>query len=153
MLTHEIASEELLQRTIDKYWESVLPVWIRIRGNLRTIATSHFDISIEQFHILRHIRKGAHSVSELAEVKQISRPAISQAVDLLVEKGLITRQHTVKDRRYVRLELTQNGEAMLNTIFQINREWMMARLSALSAEEAEAVLQSMDVMKRVFLDE
>lgn len=153
MITYDPASEELLQKTIDKYWETFPPVWNRIRGNLRALATSDFDISVEQFHILRHIRKGAHSVSELAEAKQISRPAISQTVDLLVEKGFITRLHTDKDRRYVRLELTQDGEDLINTIFKKNRAWMIEKMASLTAEEADCVITSMDVMKRIFIDE
>lgn len=153
MTVSDPVSEIVVQQTIDKFWESVPPVWSRIRINLRTIAAEHFDISVEQFHILRHIRKGAHSVSELADVKQISRSAISQAVDLLVEKGLISRQQTAEDRRCVRLELTQAGNDLLNTIFQQNREWMTEKLAGLSETEMNTVIASMDILKRTFIDE
>ena len=71
--------------------------------------------------------KGFTSVSELAAIRQISRPAISQAVDVLVEKGLISRQQEAEDRRFVHLLLTPNGEALLNKIFQENRAWMMEK--------------------------
>ncbi len=72
---------------------------------------------MEQFHILRHIRRGLGSVSELAEVKQISRSAISQAVDLLVERGLICRLQNAQDRRNIPLELTEAGNSLLDTIW------------------------------------
>ena len=94
-------TEELRQKAIDRFWETIPPVWNQVRNNLRSIAAEKFEISVEQFHILRHIRKGITSVSELADVKQISRPAISQAVDVLVEKGLISRQQDADDRRFV----------------------------------------------------
>lgn len=153
MTSDDPVSDALLQQMIDKFWESVPPVWGRIRGNLRGIAMTNFGISVEQFYILRHIRKGVQSVSELAEARQISRPAISQAVDILVEKGLITRQRMAQDRRYVRLELTDSGNEMLNTIFQKNREWMTGKMVGLDEEEIGLVITSMDILKRTFIDE
>ena len=153
MTSDDPVSDALLQQMIDKFWESVPPVWGRIRGNLRGIAMTNFGISVEQFYILRHIRKGVQSVSELAEARQISRPAISQAVDILVEKGLITRQRMTQDRRCVRLELTDSGNEMLNTIFQKNREWMTGKMVGLDEEEIGLVITSMDILKRTFIDE
>ncbi|HET8705321.1 MAG TPA: MarR family transcriptional regulator [Pseudomonadales bacterium] len=147
------ASDALLQQTVDKFWESIPPVWNRVRINLRTIATDNFGISVEQFHILRHIRKGFQSVSELAEVRQISRSAVSQAVDSLVEKGLVTRQQSTQDRRYVRLELTQSGNDLLNMIFQKNHAWMAEKLAGLNDAEVNTVIDSMEVLKRTFIDE
>ncbi len=148
-----IVSEETLQETIDRVWESFPPTWNRIRSNIRSIATENFDITVEQFHILRHVRKGIGSVSELADAKQISRSAISQAVDTLVEKGLLTRHQSTEDRRYVRLELTPNGSEMLNTIFMKNREWMKAKMASLSAEEMDTIVFAMETLKKSFLDE
>jgi DNA-binding MarR family transcriptional regulator len=58
-----------------------------------------FGITMEQFHILRHIRRGYRSVKDLAEKKQINRSAVSQAIDALVSKGLVTRIQESGDRR------------------------------------------------------
>lgn len=152
MVTIDPTKEEVLQRAIDRFWETFPPVWNRVRGNLRSIATENFDISVEQFHILRHIRKGICSVSELAAVKQISRPAISQAVDLLVDKGLITRQQSAEDRRFVQLALTESGDDLLNTIFQKNREWMTEKMASLNAKELDDITRAMEIIKIMFDD-
>ena len=53
---------------------------------------------------------------QLATAKNISRPAISQAVDVLVNKGLLTRMQSTKDRRYVDLALTDAGDNLLDTV-------------------------------------
>jgi DNA-binding MarR family transcriptional regulator len=153
MEMNNLPSDEALQRTIERFWETIPPVWDRIRNNVRTIVANNFEISVEQFHILRYIRKGSGSVSELADAKHISRPAISQAVDILVEKGLITRQQNVEDRRYVQLELTQSGNKLLNAIFNENRAWMKEKLAPLSLEELNSILLSMEVLKKVFEQE
>jgi DNA-binding MarR family transcriptional regulator len=143
-------TDRLLEETIDRFWETIPPVWNQIRGRIRCTAPEKFGISVEQFHILRHIRKGMKSVSELAVEKQISRSAISQAVDLLVDKGLITRKQSIEDRRYVQLELTQNGDELLNSIFQNNREWMVDKMADLTAEEMRCIITSFEILKKTF---
>ncbi len=148
----EATSQDILQRTIDHFWETIPPVWNRVRSHVRSIATENYDISVEQFHILRHVRKGMASVSELATIRQISRPAVSQAVNLLVEKGLLTRQHSADDRRYVELKLTQSGNEMLNGIFDGNRAWMTEKLSGLSPNEIACLNNAMIVLGTIFND-
>lgn len=145
-----IKTEDALLLTIDRFWESIPPVWNQIRGHLRSIAQEKFEISVEQFHVLRHIRRGIRSVSDLATVKQISRSAISQSVDGLVEKGLISRRPHANDRRFVELELTPSGDAMLNAIFDENRAWMIEKMSALTPEELAQMQQAFHLLKDAF---
>jgi len=150
MVNIDMTSDRILHQAIDRFWETFPSVWDTIRGNIRTIAAENFEITVEQFHILRHIRKGRGSVSELAIVKQISRSAISQAVDVLVDKGLIVRQTKAEDRRYVTLELTKNGNDLLNAIFEKNRIWMIEKMASMSQEELNNVIQSMELLKKTF---
>ncbi len=143
---------ELLQQTIDRFWESVPPTWNRIRTNVRGIASERFGVTVEQFHILRHIRKGVASVSELAEAKGTSRPAISQAVDVLAGKGLVSRRQDAADRRIVRLELTEEGSGLLSAIFRENRAWMAEKLSVLTPEQMTQIIAALDALKSAFDD-
>ncbi len=142
-----------VQQAIDRIWETVPPTWHCVREQLRGTAVEQFGITVEQFHILRHVRKGAASVSELAEVKQISPSAISQAVDLLVEKGLLARAQDQNDRRRVRLTLTEHGAELLGSIFQQNRAWMMEKLAALSADDLVTLERGLALLKASFVEE
>jgi DNA-binding MarR family transcriptional regulator len=150
MIPINIQDEELLQQTLDRFWETFPPMWNAIRSHLRTIVTENFEITVEQFHILRHIRKGTGSVSELATAQHISRPAISQAVDALVNKGLITRHQDTEDRRFVNLGLTPDGNTLLDAIFAKNRYWMAEKLAILTSEEVGTTLQALESLKRAF---
>ncbi|MCC6148359.1 MAG: MarR family transcriptional regulator [Anaerolineaceae bacterium] len=145
-------SSDFLQQTIDRFWETVPPVWNIVRSNVRSEATQQFNITVEQFHILRHIRRGAHSVSELADIGHISRPAISQAVDALVSKGMVSRTQNVNDRRYFRLELTKEGTALLDTVFSQTRQWMQAKLSTLELTDLESIMAGLGLLKKAFCD-
>lgn len=146
----EIPIEQLLDYTIDRFWDAIPPVWRQIRNHIHTIASEEYGVTVEQFHVLRHIRKGAESVSELAEVKQISRSAISQIVEVLVSKGLITREHGKDDRRFVQLALTSSGSDLLAAISQKNRAWMLDKLALLEREELDSILCALDSLKRAF---
>ena len=133
---------------MDTFWETIPPFWQRIRGHIRQAAAEQFDISVEQFHILRHIRGGQDSVSELAKARNISRPAISQAVDVLVNKGLVERTTSAQDRRHIRLALTNSGNALLDAVFDDTRQWMMQSLSPLSDEELDALTSALDSLRK-----
>lgn len=140
---------QALDQTLDKFWETVPRMWSHIRAHIRAMAAEKFDISVEQFHILRYIRHGHGSVSELAEARNISRPATSQSVDSLVNKGLVTRTHSKEDRRYVELELTLEGNALLDSVFQNTREWMRISLDRLSQEELELAIRGLEILKKM----
>ncbi len=150
MSRHARPSEALRHRTVDRFWETVPLVWNHIRRNVRSIAVEHFGITVEQFHILRHIFQGASSVSQLAEAKQISRPAISQAVDVLVGKGLISRRPNAEDRRYVHVELTAAGKDLMESIFRENHAWMLERMAPLSVKELDNLLSALESLKSSF---
>jgi len=142
-------SKENLRQAVETFWETFPPFWHRVRAHIREIAAEQFDISVEQFHILRQIRRGLCSVSELAEAKNISRPATSQAVDLLVNKGLIVRTPDEEDRRHVQLGLTPDGNALLDAIFDNTRQWMMQTLAPLNDEELQTLIQAMNSLEKI----
>jgi DNA-binding MarR family transcriptional regulator len=142
-------SERLREQAIDRFWEAVPPVWNMVRSHIRAMATVNFDITVEQFHVLRYVRRGPGSMSELATAKNISRPAISQAVEMLVRKGLLTRVQSSQDRRYVELTLTEAGSNLLDTVFKETRKWMKERMHGLTEDDLEIMIQAMDIMKKM----
>lgn len=152
MVAPDKIAEQLVPVAIEAFWGTIPPVWNRIKGNVRSIAVDHYDISVEQFHILRHIRKGLASVSELAEVKQISRSAISQAVDLLVERGLICRLQNAQDRRNIPLELTDSGNKLLDTIWEKNRAWMRSQMTSLSIQDLNTLTSALEILSKTFAE-
>jgi DNA-binding MarR family transcriptional regulator len=142
--------EELLQKAGEKVIDTLPGVWDRIRSNLRAAAISNFGITLEQFHILRHIRMGYASVAELAEKKGISRSAVSQAVEALVGKGLVTRQINPEDRRTARLTLTPYASEVMDANSLKNHIWVKEKMAALPADELRQILAAMEVLRKTF---
>jgi len=145
-----LSSSDVLPQTIDQFWETVPTVWNLIRSHLRSIAPEQFGISVGQFHVLRHIRKGLTSARDIAEARQVSRPAISQEVDVLVERGLVTRRQEAGDRRFVHLALTPEGEDLLHRLFQQNRLWMMQKMASLPPADLERISLGLALLKSAF---
>ncbi len=143
------STERLRDQAIDRFWETVPPVWNTVRSQIRATATANFDITVEQFHVLRFVRRGTDSLSELAAAKNISRPAMSQAVDILVNKGLLTRVQSSRDRRYVDLALTEAGNNLLDTVFRETRGWMKERMVKLTDTELETIVGAMEALKKI----
>ncbi len=142
----------LLQQAIDSFWESVPPVWRIIRTHVRSVAVQNYEITVEQFHILRYIRRGGACISTLADTLDLSRPAISQSVDLLVRKGLVTRTQSTSDRRYVELELTEKGAALLNDVFGQARQWMADKMVSLKPQEMQNLTRALQVLQETFIE-
>jgi DNA-binding MarR family transcriptional regulator len=124
-------------------------LWGSIRSHIRAAALKDFGISEEQFHILRHVRRGTGSISEIAAAKNISRPAVSQAVEALVQKRLLKRVQSRRDRRYVEVTLTPAGDALLDRLFKKSRKWMNDLMKVLSQDELNAIIAAMDALTKI----
>lgn len=141
--------EALLDETIQSFWDTVPPLWGNIRAHIHAYAGATFHLTVEQFHVLRLVRRGARTVSALADAKKISRPAISQAVETLVQRGLLARAQSTSDRRVVELALTADANDLLDAIFVETRQWMKARLAGCSADELCNITAAMHALKKM----
>ena len=135
---------------IDKFWESVPPAWRQTRSQIRRIAVEKFQMTEEQFQVLRRIRKGSASVSALAEASLTSRSAVSKTVDALVRRGLVTRSQDPNDRRNVPLVLTDEGQRVMDVIFTEAEAWLSTRFEHLNPEELETLLKGMETLRKAF---
>lgn len=142
--------KDSVEELIDAFWETVPPLWHIVHAHTNKVAAEHFGITADQFHILRRIHMGHCTVSELADAKRISKAATSRAVDLLVNKGLISRHTDADDRRRVQLELTDEGEELLGKLFQRSRTWMVEQLIQMDEERINAIIQGLTAMKQAF---
>ena len=148
MVDNKKHPDSLVEEALDKFWEVIPPVWGTVRAHIRALATEKYDISVEQFHILRCVHRGHCTISELAEVRNISRPAISQGVDGLVSHGLLARSQNDADRRYVDIELTTEGNTLLDDIFQSTRQWMKTDLGSLNPADLENLIHSIEILRK-----
>jgi len=52
-------------------------------------------------------------ISDLSRIMHVTSPTVTQLINRLEEKGLVQRKNDPNDRRYIRVVLTTQGEAIL----------------------------------------
>ena len=75
------------------------------------------------------------SVTEIAQKLHISKPNMTPLLDSLIELGYITRARDLKDRRILRVNLTEDGKKFYDQIREFNAQTLEKGLTALSAAE------------------
>ncbi len=69
------------------------------------------DLSLSQIYVTMVTReRGQLTVTELAEILGVSPPSASAMVERLVEKGILTREHSRADRRKVVVRVSPDAE-------------------------------------------
>src|SRR6201996_8867530 len=77
-------------------------------------------------------------VSELADMEQMSRPAMSAHVKRLVQLGYVQRDNSKTenvDRRRIGLVITRSGTQFLRNVNERRADWLAERLAGLGSED------------------
>jgi DNA-binding MarR family transcriptional regulator len=148
-----MSKQNVISRVIEKFWETIPPAWRQTRHVIRGVAVEKYQMTEEQFQVLRRIRRGIASVSTLADASQISRSAVSKSVDALVRRGLIFRSQDPDDRRNIPLALTDEGQRVMAGIYDETECWLSSRFERLTAEELDLSLRAMEIIQKAFTED
>ncbi len=98
-------------------------------------------VTLIQFGILNFCFKGhADTVSGLATLIPVDAGSLSRHVDKLVNQGLLRRRRSQRDRRVVRLELTDEGTALVRELTAVVLEVNAALLRGVSQDEKRCLV-------------
>jgi DNA-binding MarR family transcriptional regulator len=104
-------------------------------------------LSFSQINILmRLIHGGSTGVSEIGEQLGVTNAAASQAVDRLVQLGLIERTEDPEDRRAKRLALTQKGRALIEESVEARSKWIEGLTDALTPEQQNMIISALTLL-------
>jgi len=81
------------------------------------VSNAFGELSFAQMRALKFVKtKGQVSITELAELLNVSAPSASTMVDRLVEKGVLVREPDPADRRKVIVTISQDMVAITEQI-------------------------------------
>jgi DNA-binding MarR family transcriptional regulator len=101
-------------------------------------------LSFSQINILmRLVHHGNTNVSEVGEQLGVTNAAASQAVERLVQLGLIVRTEDPEDRRAKQLALTQKGRTLIEQGVEARSQWVEGVTDALSAEQQNMIISAL----------
>jgi DNA-binding MarR family transcriptional regulator len=95
--------------------------------------------------------RGASPMREIAAGLEVSLSAVSQLVDRLVKKGLMTRQENELDRRLAQVGLTESGESLVRQMRERRLEWFESIAGAMPQEKRKAFLEGIESFLRIAL--
>ena len=120
-----------------------------IRTHLRGVRGQ--DLSVPQIRTLSFINRNVRpSLSCTAYHLGLSLPGMSRLIDALVRKGLVDRTACPRDRRHIRLELTDAGRAALNVAWQATRVELAREVASLSPEQRGLISAALEIVRPVF---
>jgi DNA-binding MarR family transcriptional regulator len=87
------------------------------------------------------------SLKQLGDALGLSLPAISRAVDSLVQRGLVTRTEDSTDRRMKRVRTTKAGDEIVDHLVEIRFTELAKYVEVLSPPEREKLGAALDALR------
>jgi DNA-binding MarR family transcriptional regulator len=136
-----MAREDLIQEIVESL--------ARVQRLSKPAVWSALGLSSAQagmLFMLFHHKKS--SVKQVSEYLGISKSAVSQLLDPLVDKKLVSRQADAKDRRIMRLDLTAEGGKTLKHLHKLRYAGLRSALDALSEKDLKEMAQLTNKMTK-----
>jgi len=108
---------------------------------------SETGLSFSQLNVLMRLYHGGKcGVSEIGEWLGITNAAASQAIDRLVNLGMIERTEDPDDRRAKQLVLSQEGRTLIEKGFEARRNWISDLTDALTPEQQTLIISALTLL-------
>lgn len=112
-------------------------VYRKIKEELHSLLKEH--VTLNEFMVLKLLSESSMRSSDLSKILQVSASHITSVTDSLVEKGLIERRRSNKDRRVVDLILTEKGKSLIGRLKEIKSRFLKDQLDVFTEEERETL--------------
>lgn len=105
------------------------------------------DLSFSQISVLMRLYHGGNSgISEIGSQLGVTKAAASQAVDRLVQLGLIERTEDPVDRRAKRLALTGRGRTLIEKGIEARSKWIEGLTDALTRKQQNMIVAALSLL-------
>jgi DNA-binding MarR family transcriptional regulator len=111
------------------------------------------DLTNDQHFTLRYINQvGTCTSSELAEVFDVQKSAITAIIQRLWEKGLIQRTRDEKDRRVVYLTLTDKGKELYDKAEERIHNLVESLITKFDHSEIQQFIETFEKLNQVLIN-
>lgn len=100
-----------------------------------------FEVTLPQLRMLYQVEiAGVVSAQQLADRLRVTAPTVTNTIDRLVRRNLVSRVEDPEDRRRKRITLTQKGLDVLNGFSQHGLTYLMEAANKLTLDELRMML-------------
>lgn len=114
-------------------------------------------LSISEMHVIEAVenesRQGAGSAASVARRLGITPGSLSTALRALERKGYLLRRRDQKDRRRIRIHLTDKGVKAEQAHRRVHRRMIDAVMAKVSGKEASALSLALQTITQMFAEE
>lgn len=107
-----MGADELRQTAMEIHMLGAIAAKRAILAMESNPALAEAGISMQQFGVLRALRRSARTISELSRIMLVDPSTLVPVVDALERKGLAVRGRDPHDRRRVPISVTEQGAAL-----------------------------------------
>ncbi len=104
------------------------------------------ELSRTEAGVLGTLRDGPRRITELATTEALAQPTVTQLVDKLEGRALVTRSRSETDGRVVLVEMTAAGREKLEEVRQEIRANMREQLAGLPDEDLTELVHAAETL-------
>ena len=112
------------------------------------------DITLRELHVIEAvyslIEKGENQMSEIAKYLSITPGSLTTAVNCLVKKGYLEREHQANDRRVVKIIPTKAAEEVNKMHEKLHKEMIDGVMSNIDDKDMDVVLKTLEGLNNFF---
>lgn len=111
--------------------------------------TGSRELSRTEGGMLRTLADGPRRITELAESETMAQPSVTQVVDRLERRGLVTRERSATDGRVVLVTITPAGRQQFEAVRDEFRARMRGAVQELSDDQLSDLVTATETLSRL----
>ena len=138
--------EETLNELLVKLFKDILEI------EAKSLITEEFkDITYNDMHIIEAVGiDEPRNMKPVAKLMSVATGTLTKAMDALCEKGYVVRERSTKDKRVIKLRLTDKGKSAYYHHEQFHRQMIKNIASEMSEQETEVLIYALAKMVDYF---
>ncbi|MBR0599727.1 MarR family winged helix-turn-helix transcriptional regulator [Sinanaerobacter chloroacetimidivorans] len=125
----------------------LIRILVRDLGILEKSDASCCGVTITQCHAVVEIgRKGKISLVDLAGLLGLDKSTMSRTINNLVESDLVLRDLDTENRRYVIIQLTENGRNVFKNIEESMNGYYKSIFNSIPENKRSQVMESLQLL-------
>ena len=138
--------EETLNELLVKLFKDILEI------EAKSLITEEFkDITYNDMHIIEAVGiDEPRNMKTVAKLMSVTTGTLTKAMDALCEKGYVVRERSTKDKRVIKLRLTDKGKSAYYHHEQFHRQMIKNIASEMSEQETEVLISALAKMVDYF---
>ncbi len=131
--------EETLNELLVKLFKDILEI------EAKSLITEEFkDITYNDMHIIEAVGiDEPRNMKTVAKLMSVTTGTLTKAMDALCEKGYVVRERSTKDKRVIKLRLTDKGKSAYYHHEQFHRQMIKNIAAEMNEQETEILIYAL----------